>query len=372
MSEYLRPRPEAASVRAMTGKISEPVQTTSYKPGPTEGKPVTVRLVQEGAGLWELEDWADNREWSGIGNHSLIVARLSSYLASELQKGGYQVDPRIVLNGSLHYHNGRRVWDEAGWYRDAVPGANEKRKVSNELLGFAMLKPAGVRQDTIEFVAVLSDAPDKNENLKQSWDYKILLYADHRISQHIETLPKRMADFLMNYFFDRATLNDELKTKVYQGFEQIVIKGREGKITLEEAVDETENLGARETSDRLDLRQFMELVLLDAETEAELIKLGIKVDELNDNNPPMPRWERYIRRLYLHDAEEKIFEKFQELRNNPKELDKEFPPNTWWGQVAREIYELQNGKAYHQRTGKARGIQRSIDFFNYLSTLPKK
>src|SRR3989344_6171006 len=203
MSERLiRPRAEVLAV--MKGEVSEPVETISNKPG-SVGETVRVSLVREGVGMAGLSDWRDNREWSGINNHEWLSGRIAVNFSQRMASVGYDTHPERVLNTMLASHKGRRQWDEAGWYPDAVSDSASKRIVSNETLGMRLIK-GKIPYDVFELVVALGhnvSGFSVDPAIYDSWDYKIAIYVDHRTAQTYEPLNTRMGDFLLGNFYKR-------------------------------------------------------------------------------------------------------------------------------------------------------------------------
>lgn len=385
-------RPKAEIIDAMRGEVSKPVETISYKPGAV-GEKVNVRLVKSGAGMLGLEDAQDNKEWSGIINHVLLSARYATHFSRELKQRGFEVKPERVLNGMIVSHPGRRQWDESGWYPEAVADSGQKRSISNETLGMQIIE-GKVPRDDFELVVALGhnvEGFSVDPSIFDSMDFKISIYVDHRTAQKYEPLNTRMGDFLLGNFYKSEDVTPKLKEEVYRQMKSMIEIQKECRLnwveplSLEAADEMAQKLGASEGSSRLKRKELMRLILQDADTEAYLVSSGIDPDNINDETVPAPRWERYLRRLYINDAEEGIFEKFKEsiqkdidydqfLANsevaNFSFLDKPFPEDSWWGSSVREIYKSQIGIFYKSDKGKPQGIQRAIEFFNYLETLP--
>ena len=115
---------------------------------------------------------------------------------------------------------------------------------------------------------------------------------------------------------------------------------------------------------------------------------------MNDATIPMPRWESYLRRLYINDAEEMIVWRFVNGRNAdyavrkikeaskqagitlmtemPSLVDSDFAENTWWGRWVRVLAETQELVPYVSDKGKPKGIERAIRFFRYLDGIRKE
>lgn len=385
-------RPKAEIIDALRGEISEPVETTSNKPDQV-GEKVSVRLVKNGAGMLGLEDAVDNKDWSGILNHVLLSARYATHFSKELKQRGMEANPERVLNGMIVSHPGRRQWDEAGWYPEAVADSIGKRSISNETLGMILIDGI-VPQDAFELVVALGhnvEGFSVDPSIFDSLDFKIAIYVDHRTAQKYEPLNTRMGDFLLGNFYKREDITPELKEQVYGQMKSMIDKQKECRfsavepLSVEEADKIAEDLGASEGSSRLKRKELMRLILQDADTEAYLISAGIDPDNINDKTAPAPRWERYLRRLYINDAEEGIFEKVKESvqkdidydqflanseRPNFSFLDKAFPEDSWWGSLVREVCKNQKGVPYKSQHEKPQGTQRAIEFFKYLDTLP--
>ena len=350
-------------VDALRGEISEPIQTISHKPG-QEGKRVEIRLVKEGAGHFGLTDWQDNKEWAGIFNHVLISTRYSVHLAQKMAQASQVVNPQKILNGMIVSHAGRRQWDEAGWYPEAVKDAQKKRSISNETLGMQLIQ-GKVPQEAFELVVALGhnvEGFSVDPSIYNSWDFKLAIYVDHRTTQKYEPLNTRMGDFLLGNFFKRGEVTPEVKERVYTAVGNVIEKEKDyrlGKVgtepvSLDEADQVAEQVGANPNSERLTRRELMRLILQDADTEAALIQAGIDPDNMSDETAPMPKWEDELRRKYVEAAKDSIIKRldthYEDLpltigselvAVDPFVLDQiqsEFPQNTWWGQHARQLF----------------------------------
>lgn len=357
--------PDPRVIDALRGEVSEPIRTVSSKPG-FEGKQVEVRVVRDGPGLFGLTDWEDNKEWSGITNHILLSARYAVYFAQKMHDAGYEANPQRILDGMIVSHPGRRQWDEAGWYPDAVEDAQTKRSISNETLGMQLIQ-GKVPEDAFELVVALGhnvEGFSVDPSIYDSWDYKLAIYVDHRAAQKYEPLNTRMGDFLIGNFFKRDEVIPELKERVYNAIGDLIERQKNYRlgeevsqeVTLDEADQIAEQLGASARSERVVRRELMRLILQDADTEAALIKAGIDPDNINDDTVPMPAWEDQFRKDYVSTAENSIVQRLRShydglwLKIGEEErvgidtftLDdilRDFPPNTWWGEYAFELFD---------------------------------
>lgn len=357
-------RPDPRVVDALRGEISGPIQTISHRPG-SKGKSVEVRLVTDGPGMFGLSDWQDNREWSGITNHVFLSARYATHFAEQMRQAGYETNPGRILNGMIVSHAGRRQWDEAEWYPEAVLDAVAKRSISNETLGMRLIV-GKVPIDAFELVVALGhnvEGFSVDPTIYDSLDFKLAIYVDHRTAQKYEPLNTRMADFLLGNFFRGNEVTPELREQVYRVVETIIERQRNqslGKevilrLSLDEADEMAGRLGASPNSERLTRRELMRLVLQDADTEALLIKAGIDPDDINDETVPMPEWEHDLRWQYVEAAKESIIERISSLNEalqseglysddrvvlgTLERFGVDFPVNTWWGQYVRILVD---------------------------------
>jgi hypothetical protein len=360
--------PTPGVVDALRGSISDLVVTRSRKRG-EEGQMVTVRLVEEGSGQFGLTDRADNREWSGIFNHSILTARYSVHLAHRLllaeQEGRIQLedstrpDTQTILDAMVVSHAGRRSWDEANWYPDAVPDAQARNERSNETQGLQIIE-GQVPTDVFQVVAALAHNLTEYEvdpNVLESLTHKISHYVDHRTTQRYQPLHTRMAEFLELNFFDRGTVDAEKREELRNGIKEVIDKRKQYKlgessedITLDDADALAEQLGAKAVSPRLDRKQLMSLILDDADMESMFLTAGINPDDINETTVPMPAWERKIRYDYVNAARDDIVGRLRQLKTEAstsndqgvtalRQVAEEFPLTTWWGQTAAQIYK---------------------------------
>lgn len=352
--------PDPLVIDALRGKISEPTKTISYKSG-SAGEEVEVRLALEGPCHFGLEDWKDNKEWSGIFNHVLLSARYSTYFAQKLQEKGLNVNPQRILNAMIVSHPGRRQWDEAGWYPEAVDKflgegeAARRKSMSNETLGLHLINRR-VSQETFDLVAGLAHNLtdfEINPDIHESLDYRIAIYTDHRTTQSYQPLNERMGDFLLGNFFPRNVVNENLKERVYKVVDQIITNKKNGSLVENEEHYLISQLGANQNSDRLSLTDLTKLIVQDAATEAQLLKNDIDPDNINDETVPMPQWEKDLRLQYVKSASKEIKAElkyynewidFISFKQEDPELpevirmrDEAFPEDTWWGGIARSL-----------------------------------
>lgn len=310
MSEFTEFSPAPGIVDALRGKISEPIQTTSYKPG-SEGQLVTVRLALEGPCMFGLTDPEDNKEWYGIFNHSVLSARYATYFAQKAFSAGVSVDPQLVLDGMIVSHPGRRQWDEALWYPKAISNAAEKTAITNETLGLRLIK-GNVGDEIFFFVASLAYSEEfpVDPAIYTSWEHRLAILADHRTSNRYLPLHIRMGDFIWSNFFDKSKFKADTRELVHEKLGDLFIKQRRyrlgtigGKmITADEISDCLQAIGANLNSSRSTLRLQIENLLEDLETEVELIKLGIDPENINDETVPQPKWEDDLSTQYLQAA----------------------------------------------------------------------
>jgi hypothetical protein len=362
--DQFTPSPEIAPtpgiVDVLRGTVSEPVKTISNKPGQI-GQEVEVRLAVDGPGMFGLTDFKDSREWSGIFNHILLSARYADYFAQGLESSGVPVDRQALMDTMIVSHPGRRQWDEAGWYGQAVAdrvGPDERwlrANMTNEVLGLRLILDK-VPGKVLNLVAALGHGVsgfNLDPVVLDSLEYKLAIYADHRTSQKYEPLHTRMGDFLINnFFYFRQLESQEKKNEVHRTIESIIqsqVRNRlrgNGSLRLQDVDSMVANIGASPISDRLSRVELMRLILEDADTEAMLIKSGLDPDDVEEPEVPMPEWEDDLRRQYVEAAEASIkdawgtegADQFQIL-GRVALRNEHFPENTWWGQYARKLVQ---------------------------------
>lgn len=346
--------PRREVIDALRGRISNPIQTISGKPGRDYDNFVTVRLAEDGPGMFGLTDMSDNKEWSGITNHYLLTARYATHIALQLSNLGYAINPQRVLEGLIASHPGRRQSDEAHWYLEGLVGlvgrdeAKRRHDLSNETLGMQLIQ-GKVPQEAFELVVALGhnvEGFSVDPAIYSSLDFLVSIYIDHRTAQKYEPLNTRMGDFLLGNFFSKDQITPEIKSNVYRNLKLLIEQqkdycfGKEGsqEISLDQGDAVAENLGASSNSERLSRRELMRLIIQDAKTEAFLIRAGTNVD-MSEEIIPMPKWENDFRQEYIQAAAPEILARISELTSTSDQetLDQEFPTTSWWGQYARKL-----------------------------------
>ena len=327
---YLPPRPHATTLEVLKGSIAEPIETVSNKPD-LKGRVIKVFLVEKGSGMVGLEDAADNQEWAGIFNHILTTARVATFLGEQLREQGEVVDPDCILNTILVSHAGRRQYDEATWYPLVVPDAPWKVEVGDTAITLSLLADAYISSIIVENVKAHGVGNTYPISQMNTWEKILPSYADFRVSQNIMSLKERLADL------ERRGVTAGRFTKKHLD-------------ALKEWAFHTEN------------KIFS--------------KLQIKPGHITDTYPSVPRWERYLRRLYVNDAEEAIFMSISRFyqdsegeKPNVLKLDKELS-KTWWEKYVAILYEYQQGIPHvpteEKKQRKFYGIERAIAFFKML------
>jgi len=141
-------------------------------------------------------------------------------------------------------------------------------------------------------------------------------------------------------------VTEQVREAVYETLKKLIEDqkafrlGKEGakEVTLDQADQIAESLGAKPDSQRLTRRELMRLILQDADTEAALIEAGIDPDDVNDETVPMPAWENEFRTEYVRAAEDSIVKELSSRIQTPDQFDADFSLKTWWGQYARQIF----------------------------------
>ena len=327
---YSPPRPHATTLEVLKGSVSKPIETVSNKPD-SKGQIVKVSLVKEGSGIIGLENAADNQEWAGIFNHILKTARVATFLGEQLREKGETVDPDCILNTILVSHAGRRQYDEATWYPSVVPDAAQKVEAGDTAITLNLLSHARIPPIIIESVKAHGIGATYPVSQMDTWEKILPAYADFRVSQHV--------------------------------------------MSLQERFDDLERRGV--TAGRFTQNHLNILKEWAFEVERKIFsKLQIEPEHITDRSLSAPWWERYLRRLYINDAEKKIFTSISRFYRGPKRkkvnasmITREFSAS-WWKTYVENLYEAQQEKSYESAKEKSNkkgiGVKRAIAFFKKL------
>lgn len=161
-------RPEAATLRVLRGKFSEPINT--FFP---DGIYRTIRIVRSGSGMLGLKEHYDSRDWAGIFRHCMFTARVATFLSEKFKEAGYPVNPGTVTQAHIVSHPKRRVWDEARWYPQYVKNAGIIAETPNEILGFTYLVEKEMPEDVVTVVAALAHGFKGDPAIYNSWEYRL-------------------------------------------------------------------------------------------------------------------------------------------------------------------------------------------------------
>lgn len=266
------PRPHANILKALKGSVSRPIETVSNKPD-SNGWVVEVSLVREGSGLIGLENAADNQEWAGIFNHILKTARVATFLGEQLCEKEEPVDPDYILNTILVSHAGRRQYDEATWYPSVVTDAAQKVNAGDTAITLDLLSYVHIPPKIIEGVKAHGIGTSYPISQMDTWEKILAAYADFRVAQHVMPLQERFDDLERRGVVAGRFTQDYLNILKEWAF------GVEGKI---------------------------------------FSKLQMEPGYISDRYPSAPWWERYLRRLYINDAEKNIFMNISRFYQGPK------------------------------------------------------
>lgn len=391
--------PNSRVIEALKGRVSESKEVISHKPG-SQGQKVKVRLVEEGAGMVGLNDREDNREWAGIFNHYVKTAGASLQLGKLLKLNGQEVDLQLLLNTVMLSHSGRRQYEEATWYPDEVDRAEEKREMGDTQIGLSNLKNKNLPPELLEMISVHGLGTIFPFEATKTWNQKLPIYLDFRIAQNAMPMDKRFVELQRGVVNGRYTQEylDSLHRWAAQTekefFETLAIPSydsfKNNPLNLKARIDAAIKLGKFSEEEVKLLRNtklykqsgqdgdFAEISGMDQ--NEFLSRLQLHPEEINDRLLEPERWERYIRRLYINDAEQGIFSRLSEVHRDilerkvgsKEELEKEFPENTWWGKYARELYDKRQGQPLHPRIHKQIGIDRAIEFYHQLEQTPQE
>lgn len=390
--------PNSTVIEALKGRVSEPKEVISHKPE-SQGKKVKVRLVEDGAGMVGLKDREDNREWAGIFNHYVKTAGASLQLGKLLKLNGQEVDLQLLLNTVMLSHSGRRQYDEATWYPSKVDDAARKREMGDMQIGLSNLRGKSLSPKLIDMISVHGLGTIFPFEATKTWNEKLPMYLDFRIAQNAMPMEQRFVDLQRGVASGRYTQEflgslhrwaalvekelfeilaitsyDSLKSNPRNLKTRIDVAIKLGKFSEEEAKLLRNTKLYKQSGQDVDPAEISGM-----DQNEFLSRLELRPEDINDLLLQPERWERYIRRLYINDAEEGIFARLSEVYGKinsgeitQDELDKEFPKNTWWGKYSRELFDKRHGEPLHPRKHKKMGIARAIEFCSSLEEKRKK
>lgn len=359
------------------------------------GQEITTRLVHEGAGMAGLEDRVENQEWAGIFNHYVKTTGASLQLGKLLKLNGQAVNLQLMLDTVMLSHSGRRQYDEATWYPDDVDDASTKRELGDTQIGLANLNRKNLPPELIEMISVHGLGTTFPFEATKTWNQKLPMYLDFRIAQNAMSMEQRFIDLQRGVVAGRYTqefldrTHEWAKNTERELFEALKLPSY-GAVSVNQAnlrarIDIAIKLG-KFSEDEAGVLRATKLYKPKSDREgdvAEIIgisqeeflnRLQLSPEDINDQLLQPERWERYIRRLYINDAEQGIFACLSQLHKDieagkvgsMEEVEKEFPQNTWWGRYARELYDNRHGVPLHPRAHKQIGIARAIEFYHKM------
>jgi hypothetical protein len=202
--EVLRTHP---ALCYLLGKVSEP-QPVVHRP---TGQNRTVRILEEGSGMFGLTDKQDAMEWRGIFNHVAGSARHTEFLIdklsnstseqrTQLEAKGYdftmldRYGKKNMLEYMLISHAGRRAMDENNWYNIQ----NNVRPVGDSYQNTKLLlTEANAPNELLELLEVENHQSLMFDEGKTGRFTNIavalLTYADWTFGQNATTLSERFA-----------------------------------------------------------------------------------------------------------------------------------------------------------------------------------
>ena len=234
----------------MKGKVSEKQEVVLES-----GEKKLVNRVIKGGGLFGVPD---KQEWAGILNHVLLARRVAVYLAQELKAAGEDSDLKLVSEAASLHDIDRRREDERIWYDHNLKAAG-----SHAQEGARILIEDGFSKEIAEIVGAHHFPQEKKE--LDTWEKKVVIYAELRATQKIISFEDRMDDLEKRWVPNKLTQKE---------------------------LDTTRNLVKN-----IEQEMFSKLVI-----------------EPNDIlDIPMPLDERYLRTAIEHDVEEEVIEYFRDL-----------------------------------------------------------
>jgi hypothetical protein len=355
-------------------------QQTSYITNGQEG----TRLVIDGSGMIGLENMAENKEWAGLFNHCVKIAGASLKLGRLLQYNGHEIDLQLLLDTVMLSHNGRRQYEEARRYPNDVPRAEEKVAMGDTRIGLSNLKWRNVQPELVDMVAVHGVDKFYPFEAIRTWNQKLPLYLDYRIGQNVVSLDQRFASFQEHVASGRTpqetldkaytwaiTTEKELFAALHiDSYDALVRNPQNLKARIDAAV-QLGRFSESQVHNLLETKLYKPSGIDEDVVEVSGLskegfwgRLQLRAEDVNEKLLQPERWERYIRRLYINDAEQGIFARLSQ--GGVAELESEFPQNTWWGKYARELYEQRHGVPLLPQDNKQIGIARAIEFYRRI------
>ena len=359
------------------------------------GQEITTRLVREGAGMVGLEDRIENQEWAGIFNHYIKTAGASLQLGRLLKLNGEQVDLQLMLDTVTLSHSGRRQYDEATWYPEQIDDAAQKRELGDTQIGLENLQSKHLPPELIDMISVHGLGTTYPFEATKTWNEKLPMYLDFRIAQNAMPMEQRFVDLqggvavgrYTQEFLDRT--HEWARSREQELFNALHVSSYGGVSAnpqnLKARIDTAIKLGKFKEAEVAALKETKlykpklgrdgDVAEVAGLSQDEFLdRLQLHPEDINDQLLQPERWERYVRRLYINDAEQGIFARLSQLHRDieaekvgsAEELEKEFPQNTWWGKYARELYDKRHGKPLHPRVHKQVGIARAIEFYHQI------
>jgi len=334
------------------------------------GQELSTRLVCEGSGMIGLENQNENQEWSGMFNHYVKVAGAALELGKLLKLNGKDIDLQMIVDTVMLSHSGRRQYDEAVWYSDEVNkfgNAKERIDMGDTAIGLANMADKNLSPKLIEMVLMHSvGSPGVPFDMAKTWNQKLPMYLDFRISQGAMSLEQRFIDLQRGVVAGRYTqefldtLHDWALGTEKELFEELKID------SYESLVKDQKNLATRINIAKKLGKLSTESETVELSHEELLSKLQINPEDINDKFLQPERWERYVRRLYINDAEENIFVRMGQIEGDAEKMGKEFPENKWWGQYSRDLYIRRKGILHRLNKNGQKGMDRGIEFYRKL------
>lgn len=395
MTEARRSNPVVGPSRNVLEALKGATFTEPMRLRKPTGQEITTRLVREGAGMVGLENKVENQEWAAIFNHYVKIAGAVLQLGRLLQSNGQNVDLQLMLNATMLSHSGRRQYEEATRYSDIVDNAVEKRKVGDTQIGLSSLKDKNLPAELIEMISVHGLGTIFPFESIKTWNQKLPLYLDFRIAQNVMLMEQRFVDLQRGVtagrytqeFLDKA--HEWAREREHELFEALKIPSYEALASniqnLKTRINTAVTLGKFSEDEAIALRGTKLYQpksgkdgdvagVIGLSQDEFLDRLQLHPEDINDQLLQPGRWERYIRRLFINDAEQGIFARLSKLQRDisegkagsVEELEKEFPQNTWWGKYVQELYSKRGGIPLHPRNHKQIGIARAIEFYHQI------
>ena len=341
---------------ALESGFSEP-KTVERREGAMDAD---IYLVERGSGLTHVNRPEKIAKLCGLWNHFLLVARVSSFLASKIG-----ADPSLALNLAIAVHLGKRLREEAIDYKEASFSAKHDmdKGTDNDQEVFYALDMLGRDFEEVpaDLLTLISSWKGMQPIAGRPDLEKALLctsYADARCADEVVEFGKRLAGQFKRWWIAK---NEDGECKAADDFTDRDDEGLADFFTAElKRISEIQDINVEERTRLLRIaidnrlgaygwdpnagQYRFEYVVGETggyfvilELDKELQAAGVDTDNLGTDNIQAPEWELQFRTEFLQRVEPIVRTRLSQINGNLSQLDSEFPIGTWYGDYARAL-----------------------------------